>query len=118
MKHSLKKVAALALAVGLPLASGWAQTTEVTASLLSRLQNPTPNGDDTFTNRFGALKGALAGKILGAGGGGFLMLLAPPERHAAIADAFPGHHSTHVELGAHGSEVIFDGRVIKTGTAS
>ena len=63
-------------------------------------------------------QGALAGKILGAGGGGFLMLLAPPERHAAIADAFPGHHSTHVELGAHGSEVIFDGRVIKTGTAS
>ena len=62
--------------------------------------------------------GALAGKILGAGGGGFLMFLAPPERHAAIADAFPGHHSTHVELGAHGSEVIFDGRVIKTGTAS
>jgi len=59
MKHSLKKVAALALAVGLPLASGWAQTTEVTASLLSRLQNPTPNSDDTFTIRFGALNGGL-----------------------------------------------------------
>jgi D-glycero-alpha-D-manno-heptose-7-phosphate kinase len=62
--------------------------------------------------------GAVAGKILGAGGGGFLMLLAPPETHPAIIRAFAGHHSLHVELGAHGSEVIFDGRAIKTGTAT
>ena len=62
--------------------------------------------------------GATAGKILGAGGGGFLMLLAPPESHAKIIQAFDGHHSLHVELGAHGSEVIFDGRAIKTGTAT
>jgi D-glycero-alpha-D-manno-heptose-7-phosphate kinase len=62
--------------------------------------------------------GATAGKILGAGGGGFLMLLAPPETHPRIIRAFAGHHSLRVELGAHGSEVIFDGRAIKTGTAT
>jgi D-glycero-alpha-D-manno-heptose-7-phosphate kinase len=58
--------------------------------------------------------GAIAGKILGAGGGGFLLLLAPPETHKFIAQSFPGHHITHVELGASGSEVIFDGRTRKT----
>lgn len=62
--------------------------------------------------------GAMAGKILGAGGGGFLMLLAPPEAHSKIAKSFPGHQTMQVELGAHGSEVIFDGRAIKTGTAT
>ena len=62
--------------------------------------------------------GAKAGKILGAGGGGFLMLLAPPESHPKIIEAFAGHHSLHVELGAHGSEIIFDGRAVKTGTAT
>lgn len=57
--------------------------------------------------------GALAGKLLGAGGGGFLLLLAPPSAHKTIAKAFPGHHITHIELGAAGSEVIFDGRIRK-----
>lgn len=31
--------------------------------------------------------GAIGGKILGAGGGGFMLLFAPPERHVAIKDA-------------------------------
>jgi D-glycero-alpha-D-manno-heptose-7-phosphate kinase len=30
--------------------------------------------------------GAIGGKILGAGGGGFLLIFAKPERHAAIRD--------------------------------
>jgi len=33
--------------------------------------------------------GALGGKILGAGGGGFLLLYAPPERHERILQALP-----------------------------
>ena len=52
--------------------------------------------------------GATAGKILGAGGGGFLMLLAPPESHPKIIQSFAGHHSLQVELG----------RAIKTGTST
>jgi len=55
--------------------------------------------------------GAIAGKLLGAGGGGFLMLLAPPETHAQLAKAFRGHYVLHVELGTPGSEVIFDRRM-------
>jgi D-glycero-alpha-D-manno-heptose-7-phosphate kinase len=35
--------------------------------------------------------GAIGGKITGAGGGGFLMLVCPPERHAAVAEALNAH---------------------------
>ena len=35
-------------------------------------------------------KGAMGGKLLGAGGGGFLMVMAPPDTHDAIRDAV-GH---------------------------
>jgi len=34
------------------------------------------------------IKGALGGKILGAGGGGFLLIFAPPERHCIIENTF------------------------------
>jgi D-glycero-alpha-D-manno-heptose-7-phosphate kinase len=49
--------------------------------------------------------GALGGKLCGAGGGGFLMFLAEPERHAPITDALG---LPMVELGheANGSRVI------------
>jgi len=53
-------LAILVLAAWLPATSALAQsTTEVTASLLSQLQNPTPNSSDTFTIRFSALNGGL-----------------------------------------------------------
>ena len=46
--------------------------------------------------------GAISGKVSGAGGGGFIMLMVPPERKAIIADALsrlPGEvrdfHFTH-----------------------
>jgi hypothetical protein len=62
MKNSNLKLnlAILVLAAWLPASSALAQgTTEVTASLLSQLQNPTPNSSDTFTIRFSALNGGL-----------------------------------------------------------
>lgn len=34
--------------------------------------------------------GAYGGRLLGAGGGGFIMLLAPPEKHEAIKEALSG----------------------------
>ena len=58
----------------------------------------------------GIKRGAFGGKLLGAGGGGFILFVAPPETHQSIRNAFPGHHAINVELGAHGSEVIFDER--------
>ena len=56
----------------------------------------------------GLRHGAYGGKLLGAGGGGFLMFLAPPDRHAEIKNAFEGHDFQDIELGVPGSRVIFD----------
>jgi D-glycero-alpha-D-manno-heptose-7-phosphate kinase len=44
-----------------------------------------------------ALKaGALGGKLLGAGGGGFLLMFVPPDKRAAVIQAMKG--MTHVPL--------------------
>ncbi|MFN8391593.1 MAG: GHMP kinase [Bdellovibrionota bacterium] len=50
--------------------------------------------------------GAVGGKLLGAGGGGFLLLFAPPERHNKIRSAFPTDQEIRVRLNAPGSEII------------
>ncbi len=52
-------------------------------------------------------QGALGGKILGAGGGGFLMLYAPPECQAAICHALSRLKAMPVELEREGSQIIF-----------
>lgn len=52
-------------------------------------------------------RGALGGKILGAGGGGFLLLYAPPERHQAIKAALPELQSTSISFEPQGSKIIY-----------
>jgi len=51
--------------------------------------------------------GALGGKLLGAGGGGFLLLFARPDAHAALKQKLAGliHVPFHFETG--GSQIIF-----------
>lgn len=51
--------------------------------------------------------GAEGGKLLGAGGGGFLMFLAPPERHDSIRGALPRLRETPFRFAADGSRIIF-----------
>jgi D-glycero-alpha-D-manno-heptose-7-phosphate kinase len=51
--------------------------------------------------------GATGGKILGAGAGGFLLLSAPPERHAAICHALPDLRPIPFAFERLGSQVIF-----------
>jgi D-glycero-alpha-D-manno-heptose-7-phosphate kinase len=51
--------------------------------------------------------GAEGGKLLGAGGGGFLMFLAPPERHDAIRRALQPLRETPFRFASHGSRIIF-----------
>lgn len=56
----------------------------------------------------GKRHGAYGGKILGAGGGGFLLFLAPPERHSELKKTFASYHTQNLEIGVPGSEVIFN----------
>ena len=55
----------------------------------------------------GRRAGALGGKLLGAGGGGFLLFFAPPERHAQLAEVFKDQQVLKVRCNAPGSEIIF-----------
>jgi len=51
--------------------------------------------------------GAQGGKLLGAGGGGFLMVMAPKERHEAIRKALGHPRELPFEIDPRGSRIIF-----------
>lgn len=51
--------------------------------------------------------GAIGGKLLGAGAGGFLMFHAPPDRHEAIASALKGLRRMSFKFEPQGSRIIF-----------
>jgi len=54
--------------------------------------------------------GAYGGKITGAGGGGFLLLVHPPERSREIALALPAMERLPVRINGEGSRILFVGR--------
>lgn len=51
--------------------------------------------------------GAIGGKLLGAGGGGFLLLMAPSWRHRAIREALGRPRELAFRLARHGSRNVF-----------
>lgn len=51
--------------------------------------------------------GAMGGKLLGAGGGGFLLVMAPPEKHDAIRAACGHPKELPFSIDRRGSRVIF-----------
>lgn len=51
--------------------------------------------------------GAIGGKLLGAGGGGFLYFIAPPERHERIVAALGNPKTLPVSFDSQGSRVVF-----------
>ena len=51
--------------------------------------------------------GAWGGKLLGAGGGGFLLVAAPPEAHPRIRDALRGARELTFRLEHGGSKVVY-----------
>lgn len=55
-------------------------------------------------------QGAWGGKISGAGGGGFLLLVHPPERSAQIANALSPMKHLPVRITPEGSRILFVGR--------
>jgi D-glycero-alpha-D-manno-heptose-7-phosphate kinase len=65
----------------------------------------TPEIDEMYQR--GITAGAWGGKLLGAGGGGFLMFFAPAEVHPKIESLFREQQILHVKLNAPGSQIIF-----------
>jgi D-glycero-alpha-D-manno-heptose-7-phosphate kinase len=51
--------------------------------------------------------GAWGGKLLGAGGGGFMLFFASPAVHARLAEVFAGRQLLPVTVNAPGSQIIF-----------
>jgi D-glycero-alpha-D-manno-heptose-7-phosphate kinase len=60
--------------------------------------------NDLYTQAIDA--GAYGGKLLGAGGGGFMMFLAPPEKHEKIKSRLNKLIHVDVKTGACGSKIV------------
>ena len=71
------------------------------------LDTSVSNGEIDALYEQGLRAGALGGKLLGAGGGGFLLFFAPPETHPRLRAAFADHQLLAVKVDAPGSEIIF-----------
>ncbi len=54
--------------------------------------------------------GALGGKVLGAGAGGFLLVAAQPERHDAVRAALPPLREVPLKFAARGTHIAFLGQ--------
>jgi D-glycero-alpha-D-manno-heptose-7-phosphate kinase len=86
-------------ALGALLDEGW--------SLKKRLSGGITNAfiDDVYGRAKAA--GAYGGKVGGAGGGGFLFLLAPGERKGAVRDALKGLLEVKFRFESEGSKIIY-----------
>jgi D-glycero-alpha-D-manno-heptose-7-phosphate kinase len=72
-------------------------------SLDSSISNPTIDA----MYEAGKKAGAWGGKLLGAGGGGFMMFFASPDAHPRIRQAFADHHVPDIQVNAPGSKIIY-----------
>jgi D-glycero-alpha-D-manno-heptose-7-phosphate kinase len=91
-----------ATALGDLLAQNWA----LKRTLVDGISNQAVDG----WCELGLQAGATAGKLLGAGGGGFLLLVAPPERHNAVRAALSELREVPLRLAARGTHIAVLGR--------
>lgn len=85
--------------MGSYLHDGWMQKRR----LAEGISNPTIDGWYEAARQHGAL----GGKILGAGGGGFLLCYAPPECHPHIIQALPELRPIPFQFEPQGSRIIY-----------
>jgi D-glycero-alpha-D-manno-heptose-7-phosphate kinase len=64
-----------------------------------------PEIDEIY--QLGREAGAWGGKLLGAGGGGFILFFAPPEKHDKLRETFADRQILEVKVNAPGSQIIF-----------
>jgi len=84
---------------GTMLREAWARKKEMTSGISSALI------DEAYAAALSA--GAEGGKLLGAGGGGFLMFFAQPSRHDAIRAALSSLREVPFRFAREGSGIIF-----------
>jgi len=85
--------------VGETLHQGWL----IKKELASTITNPAI--DEMYEKARGA--GAIGGKILGAGGGGFLLVCAKPEDHWNIRQAMKDHRELVFDMEPQGTKIIY-----------
>jgi D-glycero-alpha-D-manno-heptose-7-phosphate kinase len=78
--------------------------------LKKRLAGSISNGTINDLYESARRAGAIGGKITGAGGGGFLLLYVPYERHTAVRAALNGLQELPFRLESDGTKVIFNYR--------
>jgi D-glycero-alpha-D-manno-heptose-7-phosphate kinase len=88
--------------IGPLLMEGWG----LKKQLSTRISNESIN--EMFQRAIDA--GAAGGKISGAGGGGFMLLLCPTDRKDAVRAALTGLTEMHFALARDGSKMIFNVR--------
>jgi D-glycero-alpha-D-manno-heptose-7-phosphate kinase len=81
------------------LHAGWLEKRKMASNISS-------SGIDTWYET-ARKHGAIGGKILGAGGGGFLLLYAPPEKHEDIMKALPELRPFPFRFEPQGSKIIY-----------
>jgi D-glycero-alpha-D-manno-heptose-7-phosphate kinase len=52
-------------------------------------------------------KGAIGGKLLGAGGSGFMLLFVPPEKQRTVLDSMPGYLHVPFAFESDGSSIVY-----------
>lgn len=84
---------------GALLHEGW----ELKRSLSTKISS------DTIDQAYNKARqaGAIGGKLLGAGGGGFLLVFAPPDKHEAVRRALDPLVQIEVALTSEGSRIIY-----------
>jgi D-glycero-alpha-D-manno-heptose-7-phosphate kinase len=60
-----------------------------------------------FMYQKGIESGALGGKLLGAGGGGFMLFLVPPEKKESVRIALEAYNEVKFSINAPGSSIIY-----------
>lgn len=73
------------------------------------LSNEVSNNQIDNAYKYGIENGALGGKLLGAGGGGFLLFYVPENAQKKFRDAFSKMHEVTFSLNAVGSTIIHSG---------
>lgn len=75
--------------------------------LKKKLSGGISNADIDYMYQKAMHAGALGGKILGAGGGGFLMIYAPQEKQGYVRQALNGYREINFKFEPQGSKIIY-----------